>query len=442
MNFHSISINIHFLGRATFSATVSPYILHDFFTKKEKEANEEKEAEPIPTNTEEKDALEKMRKDNGRRIEKKLLVSAKIVERMVNLNTFDDIARDFRFYEDPADEFKNPDGSLLPLWKFSYESATHLEATYLMWSPNYEDLFAVSFGSFDFYNQPFSGYLCLFSLKNPSHPEYVCSAGSGVMCLDIHPLLAHIIVVGLYDGNVAVFNLKSESSSPSYMSSAQEGKHKEAVWQVKWVKDNLDGYLNFFSISGDGRVTNWTIVKTTLWHSDKLVLDFTAGLENSDNVSWNMVEGARCIAFKPDQENLFLVGTDEGNIYMATTEYSTNFLMTYSSHKTPVNTVMWNPFYSPVFISCAAEYIVHVWHKDFPLPILRFDLGSQVGCISWAPYSSTVFAAVTQDGRVVVFDLSVNKYNPVCNQVSLLYFFYLQKAVLSFRKLFPTARAF
>ena len=27
--------------------------------------------------------------------------------------------------------------------------------------------------------------------------------------------------------------------------------------QVKWSKDNLDGYLNFYSVSGDGRVTNW-----------------------------------------------------------------------------------------------------------------------------------------------------------------------------------------
>ena len=222
--------------RATFSATVSPYILHDFFMSKEKEANEEKEVESIATIKEEEPISNGMEK----KIEKKLLVSAKIVERMVNLNTFDDIARDFRFYEDPADEFKNPDESLLPLWKFSYESDTNLEVTYLMWSPNYVDLFAVSLGSFDFYNQPSAGYLCLFSLKNPSYPEYVCKANSGVMCLDVHPNSAHIVVVGLYDGNVAVYNLKGDPSSPSYMSSAQEGKHKDVVWQVKWVKDNLD----------------------------------------------------------------------------------------------------------------------------------------------------------------------------------------------------------
>ena len=36
--------------------------------------------------------------------------------------------------------------------------------------------------------------------------------------------------------------------------------------------------------------------------------------------------------------------------------------------------------------------------------------------VSWAPYSSTVFAAVTIDGKVHIYDLSINKYGPVCVQ--------------------------
>ena len=38
---------------------------------------------------------------------KRMLTSAKIVERMLNLNTYGDLARDFRFYEDPADEYRD-----------------------------------------------------------------------------------------------------------------------------------------------------------------------------------------------------------------------------------------------------------------------------------------------------------------------------------------------
>ena len=34
-------------------------------------------------------------------------------------------------------------------------------------------------------------------------------------------------------------------------------------------------------------------------------------------------------------------------------------------------------------------------------PVFTFDLNSAVGDIAWAPYSSTVFAAVTADGKVL-----------------------------------------
>ena len=41
---------------------------------------------------------------------------------------------------------------------------------------------------------------------------------------------------------------------------------------------------------------------------------------------------------------------------------------------------------------------------------------AQVGDIAWAPYSSTVFAATTDDGKVHVFDLNENKLLPICSQ--------------------------
>jgi len=46
-----------------------------------------------------------------------------------------------------------------------------------------------------------------------------------------------------------------------------------------------------------------------------------------------------------------------------------------------------------------------------------YDLGSAVGDVVWAPYSSTVFAACTADGKVYVFDLNVNKYEPLTEQI-------------------------
>ncbi len=38
---------------------------------------------------------------------------------LLNVLTFSD----FRFYEDGSDEFRDVEGTLLPLWKFEYEKA-------------------------------------------------------------------------------------------------------------------------------------------------------------------------------------------------------------------------------------------------------------------------------------------------------------------------------
>lgn len=66
---------------------------------------------------------------------------------MVNQNTYDDIAQDFKYYEDPSDEYRDNEGTMLPLWRFSYEKAKKLAVTSLCWNPMYKDLFAASYGS-------------------------------------------------------------------------------------------------------------------------------------------------------------------------------------------------------------------------------------------------------------------------------------------------------
>ena len=105
-----------------------------------------------------------------------------------------------------------------------------MEITSLCWNPNYKDLFAVGFGSYNFYEQVrtidsfchetsnnlkgssqdkgVSSYVCVFSLKNPSFPEYLCATNSGVMCVDIHSKHPHMLAAGLADGTVAVYNMQ------------------------------------------------------------------------------------------------------------------------------------------------------------------------------------------------------------------------------------------
>ena len=40
---------------------------------------------------------------------------------------------DFKYWEDQSDEFRDQEGTLLPLWKFSYEKAKRMTVTSLCW---------------------------------------------------------------------------------------------------------------------------------------------------------------------------------------------------------------------------------------------------------------------------------------------------------------------
>ena len=94
---------------------------------------------------------------------------------------------------------------------------------------------------------------------------------------------------------MAVYNLHTNLCQPAYICDATSGKHSEVAWEVKWTRDNLDGYLNFHSVSSDGRVTNWTLVKTNLWVSDVLKISFSKTLlhcgEESSEAEWRPLIG-------------------------------------------------------------------------------------------------------------------------------------------------------
>ncbi|NWV07980.1 DNAI1 protein, partial [Ptilonorhynchus violaceus] len=406
----------------TFSATVHQWDIYDAYVEELERMEKAKEKEKSKPQ-----AAKKEEKRTGRRFSyvepqhvdavTKVAKAAKIAERMVNLNTFDDIAQDFKYFEDASDEFRGQEGTLLPLWKFQYDKTKKLAVTAISWNPKYKDLFAVGYGSYDFMKQG-RGMLLLYTLKNPSFPEYAFSSESGVMCLDFNSEHPHLLAVGFYDGNVAIYNLRKATSQPSYKSGAKSGKHTEPVWQVKWQKDDMDNNSNFFSVSSDGRIVSWTLVKNELVHMDviKLSVEGTA-MQGPEGLQLQTLGCGTSFDFHKKIDYLFLVGTEEGKIYKCSKSYSSQFLDVFEAHHMAVDSISWNPFHLKVFISCSSDWTVKIWDHTIKTPMFVYDLGSAVGDVAWSPYSSTVFAAVTIDGKAHVFDLNVNKYEALCTQL-------------------------
>jgi dynein intermediate chain 1 len=332
----------------------------------------------------------------------KMSNALKILERMVNQNAEDEIFQDFKYWEDASDFFRNGEGSLLPLWRFSTERTKRKQVTTLGWNPSYPDLFAVAYGSYDFMRQG-SGMVCCFSLKNTSHPEYMFSTESGVMCLDFHPNYQSLLAVGCYDGTVMVFDVRQKVNKPIYSSSIRTGKHTDPVWQVYWQVEDMAKELNFFSISSDGQVASWIMSKNELKMEPVMQLKLVSSTKDDpEEVNLSGLAGGCCFDFNRHNEHLFIVGTEEGKIHKCSKAYSGQYLETYQGHHMAVYSLKWNPFHPRVFISCSADWTVKIWDHNLSTPVLSFDLGNAVGDVAWAPYSSTVFAAVTSDGKVTV----------------------------------------
>lgn len=242
----------------------------------------------------------------------KMSNALKILERMVNQNAEDEIFQDFKYWEDASDHYRQGEGSLLPLWRFSTERTKRKQVTAICWNPAYPDLFAVAYGSYDFMRQG-SGIVCCFSLKNTSHPEFIFSTEAGVMSLDFHPHHQSLLAVGCYDGTVLVFDVRNRVNKPIYSSSIRTGKHTDPVWQVHWQEDDLVKELNFFSISSDGQVASWIMSKNELKMEPVMQLKLVAtSRDDPDEVNLSGLAGGCCFDFNRHNEHLFIVGTEEG----------------------------------------------------------------------------------------------------------------------------------
>eukprot|EP00755_Sulcionema_specki_P030595 Sspe_Gene.18618::Locus_6706_Transcript_1_1_Confidence_1.000_Length_2159::g.18618::m.18618/K10409/DNAI1; dynein intermediate chain 1, axonemal len=344
-----------------------------------------------------------------------MLLSLKIMERMVNQNSCHDITDDYKYWDDMGDPYKPDSGTLLPLWKFISDKAKRKTVTSICWSPRYNDLFAVGYGSYEFLKQG-TGMIHCWSLKNWSHPEYTFTTESGVMCIDFHHQHASLLACGLYDGTVMVFDVRQKSNKPIYMSTVKSGKHTDPVWQVCWSRDDHKN-LSFYSVSSDGRVTQWVLSKNELQFNNVTELKITEGFGgDKDDLDASLagLSGGTCFDFQGPE---FIVGTEEGKIRKCSTAYNSQDTEGYDGHYMSVYSVQWNRFHDKVFLSASADWTVKLWEKSSKRPLMSFDLGSAVGEAAWAPFSSTVFAAVTADGHVHVYDLFKNKHEPMCDQL-------------------------
>ncbi|NWU32344.1 WDR78 protein, partial [Dyaphorophyia castanea] len=286
------------------------------------------------------------------------------------------------------------------------------------------DLLAVGYREFVSQDHK-EGLACCWSLKNPMWPERIFRCEHGVTAVDFSLASPNLLAVGMANGRVAIYDVRSRSDAALLDSSASLNKHTGPVWQLRWVQQDRgaaggDRKERLMSISGDGRMTQWFIqqrldcfdlmtIKRTQSGKKKL----RGEIERKSEAPVSQQAAGMCFDFHPEDTDIFLAGTEEGHIHCCSCSGKEQILGTYRGHKGPVYKVAWNPSSTDMFLSCSADWSILLWHRDSHSPLLTFtSVTAFVHDIKWAPKSAFIFAAVNER-RVELWDLSVSIFNPV-----------------------------
>jgi len=303
------------------------------------------------------------------------------------------------------------------------------------WNTHNQDLLAVSYGDTAPVPNISGGLVLFWSLKNPTYPERVIRTRTGVTALHFSAAHPNMVAAGTHDGSVMIWDLRRPTDQPvltsgSSVSTHNDQKHTDIVWETKWVNRGPDKQPPelLVSVSSDGNVYQWSMKKgleqTLLMQLKRLqnpYLGSNSVYGHKEGIVFRKSSGF-CVDFPRDNPQEYLVGTEDGLVHRCSTSYNEQYLSTYYGHSGPVYKVRCNPFVSHAFLTCSADWSMKLWTtKSIPghqanthlLHFMSTDLCASVNDVTWAPLNSTSFAACMDDGRVELWDLSEKPLDPI-----------------------------
>ncbi|TPX31262.1 hypothetical protein SmJEL517_g05370 [Synchytrium microbalum] len=317
--------------------------------------------------------------------------------------------------------------SLQLLWSFRCELTRGRSVNYIAWNGQNQNVLAIAYGEAKHNPDAAPGLILCWSLKNPEWPERIYPAKSPVTALDFSNANPCLLAAGYMDGRIAVYDVRIKDIANGMVLDSSEvaGKHRDPVWELKWIEreravgdGNSRGEI-LVSVSTDGRVVQWMIRKglecsnlmTLKRVSEKQEVKAGSPTRNSGFMARH--SGGLCFDFHPTDNSMYIVGTEDGCLHKCSTSYHEQYLSTFSGHQGPVYRVRWSPFLPSCFLSCSADWTVRLWNQESPDAPLKFQNGKEaVLDVAWSPHASTVFGCVSANGRLEVWDLLFSGLDP------------------------------
>lgn len=382
-------------------------------------------SETVEAQVEKKDDVNYMEDENFR-------LSAFFMERLLNQNTYQSKQARYRGMKpvatetDPLSKIAQYNGlSLEKLWTYTSALTKERNVSCVTWNRRNPDILAAGYGKFEF-NDEQSGLVCCWSLKNPEFPERYYKTEAGVTSVAFSQKHANLLAVGLFNGNINIYDVRTNNVTSLLSTSESDNKHLSPVWNLKWTERDRasstgeeDEMEVLMSISSDGRITQWLIRKgfeSSDYLKLKRVMIKDANSRSDKDKSEGLISrntGGLCFDIWDQDKSIYLCGTEEGNIHRCSTSYNEQYLDTYHGHTGPVYKLAWSPFLKNCFISGSSDWSIKLWKTNRTEPCLSFNSSTKaVYDICWSNNSATIFCCVNENA-IEIWDLSKSTLDPI-----------------------------
>uniref|UniRef100_T1IMP6 Dynein axonemal intermediate chain 4 n=1 Tax=Strigamia maritima TaxID=126957 RepID=T1IMP6_STRMM len=286
--------------------------------------------------------------------------------------------------------------------------------------PDYPDLIGIGYGDTSFTSTR-PGFAACWSLKNLRFPERISECKLGVTAISFSKKNPALLAVGLHDGTIMLGLVREQSNTWIMDSSDANELHIGPIWKLLWIQrtQGLAEEKKEFLLSAceDAHICQWFLRKgmesVTLMRVKQTTLQADKKQSKKADISIAKYASVFCIAFHPNRENIYLVGTAEGCIHECSSTNSDHFIATYIGHSAPIYEVCWSPFVDDLFLSCSADWSIRLWStNDTNNAVLYQSTPSIVLSVCWSPVNSTIFAAL-HSSEVEVWDLTFSTMDPV-----------------------------
>uniref|UniRef100_A0A2A4JLD2 Dynein intermediate chain 3, ciliary n=1 Tax=Heliothis virescens TaxID=7102 RepID=A0A2A4JLD2_HELVI len=256
----------------------------------------------------------------------------------------------------------------------------------------------------------------IWDLENPftPHGEFLPpTACWDIACSPVNPA---ILVGGLDDGRVCVFDVRARAQPVSI--SPPHTANRDPITGILYIQSRLNN--EFFISSSDGQC-KWFDIRDLSEPMETLTM--SVDVPRGEEPTCSNAEGISSIQFDRALPTRFLAGTETGLVLNINRKGKTPqdvISGIYKAHKGPVRAVHRSPGITKMFLTCG-DWTVHVWSDDIRTsPIItgkmhRYQLMDAV----WAPERISGFMTVSEDGEFCYYDLLRNYNEPVvCMSVS------------------------